>query len=631
VTPDEMISGHLDHSLDEAGYVELDAWLAADRANQVRYCQAVLTHQQLLQRGVAASHATTPSRRHLRLRPTSRSWMPWASAAAALLLVAIGWWWSQPALDDTPVLARAEATDAQRPDVGRITIGERLRTGDRLITGAGSAHLRYADGTLVVLNSGSVATVLDSSKGKRLRLDHGDLAAEVSHQPSGRPLVISTTAAEVTVIGTTLNVASADVETRVGVTSGTVRVDRGADSIPVPAGSFAIAAKDAPLLVRNDHTPIGQVHTVGVGQRYASLSELPALQPGDVVELHPGIHRGGWKLTDSGTALRPLIIRGVGVERPVLDASGQILDGAGANARAVLQLHGSNVVVEHLAITNGRNGSNAAGIRCVDAKAITIRDCRISDCDQGIDAVADRVLIENNDLGPVGTASNDGYCHLLHLGGGDATLRGNLLHDAAYGQALMSANRSLVMEANRISGCADGELSFLDIGRARSIAMHGNLLVGRPRDHGNRIRTIELHGGPSGGELLLDHNTFVAADPAIVFLLDERNPMHVTMHGNLFTGSRQLAQSGANVSGRGNQVPSDAVVPLGLTETLVAPPTDAGFTDATRGNYRLRANAPGVGRVTSGTFPTAQPKSATEPGTEPRTNGDDPGAFMRQR
>jgi ferric-dicitrate binding protein FerR (iron transport regulator) len=630
MTPDELISGHLDHTLDHDGYAELDAWLAADRAHQVRYCQVVLTHQDLLLRGVAASHATTPSRRHLRLRPSKRAWLPLVSAAAALLLVTIGWWWLQPPIDDSPVLARAEATDVQRPDVGRVTIGERLRPGDRLTTGAGTAHLRYADGTLVMFSPGTVATVLDASKGKHLRLDQGDLAAEVSHQPTGRPLVISTVAAEVTVVGTTLNVASAGAETRVGVTSGIVRIDRGADSLAVPAGSFAVAAKDTPLLVRAEHAPIGQIHTVGVGQRFATLAELPALQPGDVVELHPGTHRGGWKLTDSGTALRPLIIRGVGSERPILDASGQVLDGNGSNARAVLQLHGSNVVVEHLTITNGRNGRNAAGIRCVDARAITIRDCRISDCDQGIDGSADRVLIENNDLGPVGTPGNDGYCHLLHLAGGAANVRGNLIHDAAYGQALMSANRSLVMEANRISGCADGEISLLDLGSERSVALRGNLLVGRPRDHGNRIRTIEIHG-PSGGDLLLDHNTFVAADPAVVFLLDERSRMRVTMTGNLFTGSRQIAQSGATVSGTGNQLPSDAVVPKGLSDTITAPPTDAGFIDHQGGNYRLRADAPGVGRASTDTFPAVQPKTNSEPGSEPRTNGDDPGAFQHQR
>lgn len=630
MTPDELISGHLDHTLDDAGYAELDVWLAADRANQVRYCQAMLTHQHLLQRGVAASHATTPSRRHLRLRRPRHAWKPWAGATAALLLVAIGWWWSRPVSDDAPLLAHAEATEVQRPDVGRVLIGERLRPGDRLITGAGAAHLHYADGTRVVLAPGSIANVLAATTGKRLRLDQGDLAAEVSPQPAGRPLVISTAVAEVTVVGTMLNVASTSAETRVGVTAGSVRVDRGTDSLTVPAGSFAIAATDAPLVVRTADAPIGQVHTVGVGQRYATLTDLPALQPGDVVELHPGTHRGGWKVHDSGTALRPLVIRGIGTERPVLDASGQVLDGVGANARAVLQLHGANVVVERLTISNGRNGRNAAGIRCVDADSITIRDCRIHDCDQGIDAVADRVLIEDNDVGPVGTAMNNGYCHLLHLGGGAATVRGNLLHDATHGQALMSGNRSLVLETNRISGCADGEITFLDPGRERSITMRGNLLVGQPRIVGNnRIRTIALHG-PSGGDLLLEHNTLVAADPGVIFLLDERCPMRVNANGNLFAGARRIAQSGAHLSGHDNQLPADALVPGGLSANLTAPANDPGFTDPAGGDYRLRRDAPGYGRAT-GTAPALQPSVTATTGSQPRADGKDPGAFASPR
>lgn len=625
MTPDELISGHLDHTLDDAGYAELDTWLAADRANQVRYCQAVLDHQHLLQRGVAASHATTPSRRHLRLRPMRRAWMPWASAAAALLVVAIGWWWSRPVIDDTPVLVAAEATEVQRADTGRVLVGEPLRPGDRLTTGAGTATLRYRDGTRVVLAAGSVAFVQEDTKGKRLRLDQGDLSAEVSRQPAGRPLVISTAAADVTVIGTTLTVASTGAETRVGVTTGTVRVDRGTDSLAVPAGSFAIAATDAPLLVRAADSPIGQVHTVGNGQRYATPADLPDLQPGDVVELHPGTHRGGWKVTDSGTALRPLVIRGVGSTRPLLDAGGQVLDGVGATARAVLQLHGSNVVVEHLTITGGRNGRNAAGIRCVDAQAITIRDCRIHDCDQGIDAAADRVLIEDNDIGPVGTAKNNGYCHLLHLSGGAATVRGNLLHDAIHGQALMSANRSLVVEANRISGCADGEMSFLDIGRERSGALIGNLLVGQPRVAGNnRIRTLELHGS-HGGDLRLSHNTIVATDGAII-LLDERSPMRIVAERNILVGSPQLAQSGKNLGGTGNLVARDAKMPPGFGRPLGD--GEALFMDPARGDYRLHGDMPFFNSA-GAHFPTAQPKTTAQPGSDPRTHGNDPGAFMR--
>lgn len=626
MTPDELISGHLDHTLDDPGYAELDAWLAADRANQVRYCQAVLDHQHLLQRGVAASYATTPSRRHLWLRPMKHAWIPWASAAAALLVVAIGWWWSRPAIDHAPVLAHAEATEVQRPDVGRVLIGERLRPGDRLTTGAGAAHLHYADGTRVVLAPGSVATVLAATNGKRLRLDQGDLAAEVSPQPAGHPLVISTAVAEVTVIGTTLNVASTDAETRVDVTTGNVHVDRGADSLTVPAGSFAIAAPDTPLVLRTADAPIGRVHSVGIGQRYAAPADLPALQPGDVVELHPGTHRGGWKVHDSGTALRPLVIRGIGTERPVLDASGQVLDGVGANARAVLQLHGSNVVVEHLTLGNGRNGRNAAGIRCVDAHSITIRDCRIHDCDQGIDAVADRVVIENNDVGPVGTAMNNGYCHLLHLGGGAATVRGNLLHDATHGQGLMSANRSLVMEANRISGCADGEISFLDIGRERSIALVGNLLVSQPRVAGNnRIRTLELYG-PHGGDLWLAYNTIVAAKDAII-LLDAGSQMRIVAERNILVGSPQLAQSGKNLSGTGNLVAYGTVMPPGFGLPLSV--DEELFIEPARGDYRLRSEVPFVHRPRTD-FPTAQPKITALPGSDPRTSGDDPGAFMRQ-
>jgi hypothetical protein len=304
-----------------------------------------------------------------------------------------------------------------------------------------------------------------------------------------------------------------------------------------------------------------------------------------------------------------------------------VLDGVGQTARAVLQLHGTNVVVEHLTITGGRNGRNAAGIRCVDAQAVTIRDCRIRDCDQGIDADADRVLIEDNDIGPVGTPENNGYCHLLHLGGGTATVRGNLLHDATHGQALMSANRSLVLEANRISGCADGEMSFLDLGRERSIALTGNLLVGQPRLAGNnRVRTIEIHG-PHGGDLLLRHNTVVAADPGVLVLFEGSSPMRIIAERNLISGTPLIAQSGRQVSGDGNVVPAEARLPAGLRDSR--PLADPGFADPQRGDYRPRNATPSLGRASDGNAPTRQPKVVPAPGSDPRGNGEDAGAFMR--
>lgn len=631
MTPDDLISGHLDHTLDDAGHAAFDVWLAADRAHQVRFCQAVLDHQHLLQRGVVAQHATTPSRVHLRLRATPRRWWPLATAAAAaLLLTMIGWWVFSTPPDDAPILVRADATEVLRPDGLHLLIGDRLLPGDRLTTGAGAATLSYRDGTQLVLAPGSIATVLPPLRGKRLRLERGELDAQVAKQPRARPMIISTATTEVTVIGTTLSIASTSDEARVSVSAGQVQVTRGNDTVPVNAGSFVVAASGTTLQTHSLNQPIGAVLAVGVGQRYASIADLPALQPGDVVELHAGTHRGGWKLERGGTALRPLIIRGIGSTRPVLDASGQILDGVGATARAVLQLHGSNVVVENLTITGGRNGLNAAGIRCVDARAITIRDCHIFACDQGIDAVADRVEIIDNDIGPCGTAENDGYCHLLHLGGGAATVRGNVLHDATHGQALMSSNRSLVLEANRISGAADGEITLLDPGYDRSVTISGNLLIGRVRERGNHVRAIEIQG-TSGGDLHVTYNTLIAAEPSVVFLLNAGSSTRVIAEGNLFAGSKQIAQSDAVLSGLGNQVPADAAIPVHFTNTITAPAADAGFVDTVHGDYRLRADAPGAGRAQTLIIPELQPAAHASPGSLPRLDGNDPGAFPRVR
>ena len=84
---------------------------------------------------------------------------------------------------------------------------------------------------------------------KRLRLREGRMSADVSPQPDGKPMVIQTRTATLTVLGTSFDVEADLPATAVSVREGTVRVMRASDGkeIDVPANHRVIAAADQKL------------------------------------------------------------------------------------------------------------------------------------------------------------------------------------------------------------------------------------------------------------------------------------------------------------------------------------------------------------------------------------------------
>lgn len=117
-------------------------------------------------------------------------------------------------------------------------------------------------------------------------------------------------------------------------------------------------------------------YSVGPSGAYAQLDDLPALGPGDVVELARGATFSAARITDSGSAASPIVIRaatGAGA-RPRLSG--------GSNA---LELGADHIVVEGLEITGGST-------RCVFVHGddLTLRDVVIHGCaNHGIEGGGD--------------------------------------------------------------------------------------------------------------------------------------------------------------------------------------------------------------------------------------------------
>jgi ferric-dicitrate binding protein FerR (iron transport regulator) len=172
-----------------------------------------------------------------------------AAAVAALVLLSVGAW--------TLLAVREPAREAPG---GMLLLPARLRTvrggvsivrgrdrlaagavtdlreGDRVETEQGAlASILYDDGTAVDLN-GRTRVKLGGGRGKLLDLAHGDIFAEVSRQPEGRPMVLVSPAARIEVLGTVLELSTAEGRDVLRMAEGSARLESEEWSAVVSAG-----------------------------------------------------------------------------------------------------------------------------------------------------------------------------------------------------------------------------------------------------------------------------------------------------------------------------------------------------------------------------------------------------------
>lgn len=209
----------------------------AEAARRARLIAGTLAPERRSQ-VVASARNLRPFRQ--RLRPM----MPLAAAAGLLLTaLAAGWWWSRPTT--APALLVA-ATPGTRDGGGALlSAGQSLTAGNALTTGTNASATLGWDGedTRIEVASSTRLRLLPSS-GKRLELEHGRVRVVAAPQPAGRPLVIATPRAELTVVGTSFSVSADPMLTWLSVEHGTVRLGRPGDlPLDVGAGQRALAAE----------------------------------------------------------------------------------------------------------------------------------------------------------------------------------------------------------------------------------------------------------------------------------------------------------------------------------------------------------------------------------------------------
>lgn len=155
-----------------------------------------------------------------------------------------------------------DAYSIDKLDRSPASNGKDLAEGQALETGSANSvsDLRFADGTILVLHANtrvrqpvSEKVPVVSQRGKRVYLERGTLNAQVSKQPEGQPMLLTTHNAEATVIGTRFLLTSGTNETRLEVVEGVVKLTRLFDhkSVMVRAGEYAVVTPGVELVAQS--------------------------------------------------------------------------------------------------------------------------------------------------------------------------------------------------------------------------------------------------------------------------------------------------------------------------------------------------------------------------------------------
>ncbi len=305
---------------------------------------------------------------------------------------------------------------------------------------------------------------------------------------------------------------------------------------------------------------ISRAETYQVGpdkpMRHPGHVSWEQLNPGDVVEIHwrPDPYRFKWAISRAGTAEQPITVRGIRNDKgeaPVIEAS-RASTPTGlqfpAPARSVIKIGTTrdsgdtppaHIVIENLNIQGahpenfflGNDGlteyaTNASAIYVESGHHITIRNCRLHDCGNGLFVApdAEEVLVEGCEIFENGIEGSV-YEHNAYSESTGMIYQFNRfgpLRAGSRGNNLKDRSAGLIVRYNRIEG-GNRQLDLVDSQEGMAIRndpryhlaqVYGTLLIEYAGPDNNQI----VHfGGDSGDDaanrrsLLFYHNTIISA------------------------------------------------------------------------------------------------------------------------
>jgi hypothetical protein len=350
----------------------------------------------------------------------------------------------------------------------------------------------------------------------------------------------------------------------------------------------------------------GAIRTVGVGKTYPTITTATttALAPGDVIEIYPGTYNEYKKLTVSGTAGSPITIRGMGAPKPVIDGAGLNLTGSGAVPRALFQIEGNYYVIDNLEFKNADNTTshNAAGIRVLGDN-VTVRNCKITECENGMMSDSAGLLVEYSEIAYCGSPDYQGYTHNMYMGGTSLTVRNCYLHDSDSAQNIKSRAHYTELLYNYIADANSKEVDLVEASETNAANSNalliGNIIIKRNAApisgiSGNDSQFIlfgQDGGGTRSGTLYMFNNTIISG-------MSSNRPIWLSsttsavLHNNIFYGTDTLLRDAytiANTTGSNNWIPTTATEPTGFTNTIKG--TAPGFIDAAGRDYHLNLSS----------------------------------------
>lgn len=309
----ELVEAYLDGDLTDGEARELRGLVKRDGALRQRFVEEVRWHIRLgdhlrtqgiplserveamldaegrtprIADAVAASISPRSSRRNKIstrfLRRRRREAAPWWLAVAAGLLLAVGLFLAVPSGGPQPATVLGDRGSIERAGQS-VRLGgapQVVTDGDVLVADGSALLLGFNDGTSVEVSSGARLTVRTGTRGgaKRLDLERGALLARVAKQQPDQPLLVATSQAHATVLGTTFRVRIESAGTRLTVEEGRIGFARssGGERLEVGGGRSALAGVDGSLmLVEPAKPPVARIKPVWVPEPFSPTGGRP--------------------------------------------------------------------------------------------------------------------------------------------------------------------------------------------------------------------------------------------------------------------------------------------------------------------------------------------------------------------
>ncbi len=355
----------------------------------------------------------------------------------------------------------------------------------------------------------------------------------------------------------------------------------------------------------------GRTYQVNSLRRLEVLVEESA-EPGDIIEIAPGQYDFTYdriNIQRSGTPDAPIIIRGINDEkgnRPVIDAMGVNVH------RGVITIGDGvhDIIVENIEIKNAAGtrypdrvpqyGVNAGAFFLAGCRNVTIRNCDIHDCEDGLFAThwADCILIENCHIHHNGTAYTGEHnrTHNFYFCAARQIVRNCYIHDSTEGENFKSRAGNTIFAYNWVDEEAIYSVA-VDSGGAENTLWVGNVVMKRTTlgHEQGRLLGIGDGTGVASGTLVALNHTFITIFPRDFYLFTEKSSTcDAVLINNVFAGPGTvfLEKNGqGSITGMNNWIQKGIEnVPDTLTGTISG--DDAGFVDVASFDFHLKADSP---------------------------------------